>query len=416
MENSRFVRNVASTIEELRPFIGRQPGITLGTLLNIQERVQNPVDTVPLSTDNFVITVEDVPPSTNTHNVSIHGNHQHHEPTRTDNFLNDIRETANEVVDENQNNSNSNNIVNHNNNNNGNNMENNLSEAIPISPQTHALFKGLENYITFGSILLTKGLYDYSTSILNIVVLIVTFYYSNDVVKREIAKQNNKSWLSLLFITFYIIGCLIFIYYEYDTHIFSPYTQPLTIWELLWSVFITDFVLKLITIIFKVFLTCLPSKLLALQKRGKYFFMVEATSQLYRCVAPVQPWLYYFFESYQGREKIFGIGLSLLYTVNKGNDLLSRFKLFQTAIWKLLQNVNLGVSPSKEQLVASGGICAICHDQYSMPVRLHCKHIFCETCVVTWLNRECSCPLCRAAITDDPIYRDGHTSHFIQLY
>lgn len=143
---------------------------------------------------------------------------------------------------------------------------------------------------------------------------------------------------------------------------------------------------------------------------------MEATSQLYRCVAPVQPWLYYFFESYQGTEKIFGVLLSLLYTVSKGTDILSRLKLFQTAIWKLLQNVNLGVSPSKEQLVASGGICAICHDQYSMPVRLHCKHIFCETCVLTWLNRECSCPLCRAAITDDPIYRDGHTSHFIQLY
>lgn len=66
---------------------------------------------------------------------------------------------------------------------------------------------------------------------------------------------------------------------------------------------------------------------------------MEATSQLYRCVAPVQPWLYYFFESYQGTEKIFGVLLSLLYTVSKGTDILSRLKLFQTAIWKLLQNV-----------------------------------------------------------------------------
>lgn len=77
---------------------------------------------------------------------------------------------------------------------------------------------------------------------------------------------------------------------------------------------------------------------------------------------------------------------------------------------------SLGVSPSKEQLIASGGICAICHEKYSMPVRLHCKHIFCEVCVSTWLDRERSCPLCRASITDDPIYRDGHTTHFIQLY
>lgn len=51
-----------------------------------------------------------------------------------------------------------------------------------------------------------------------------------------------------------------------------------------------------------------------------------------------------------------------------------------------------------------------------MPIKLYCKHIFCEACVLTWLDRERSCPLCRAEITDDPIYRDGHTTHFIQLY
>lgn len=166
--------------------------------------------------------------------------------------------------------------------------------------------------------------------------------------------------------------------------------------------------------------------------------MVEATSQLYRCVAPVQPWLYYLYEAYQGPEKLVGIFFSVMYTMSKGSDLLSRLKLFRTAVWKLFQNVvrskfvfihlrspyrcigdvlqSLGVSPSKEQLVASGGICAICHEEYTMPVKLHCKHIFCEMCVSTWLDRERSCPLCRASITDDPIYRDGHTTNFIQLY
>jgi len=174
--------------------------------------------------------------------------------------------------------------------------------------------------------------------------------------------------------------------------------------------------------------------------QGKYYLMVEATSQLYRCVAPVQPWLYYLFEAYQGPEKIVGIFFSVMYTMSKGSDVLSRLKLFRTAVWKLFQNVvrsiltmqimidifdchiinnvlqSLGVSPSKEQLIASGGICAICHEEYTMPVRLHCKHIFCEMCVSTWLDRERSCPLCRASITDDPIYRDGHTTNFIQLY
>lgn len=333
MEHSRiFSNNIASTIEEIRPFLERQPGISLSTLLNIQ-RVQTSIDTVPPTSDNYIIDVEDQSiNSTNLQDVSVHDNH--HQTTATDNFLNNIREAANEVVSESQNNNS--NVINHNNNND---IEENSTESVRISPQTRALYQGLRKYILFVCILLIKGLYDYRASILNFIVLVVTFNYTNNVVKREIAKQNNKSWLSLLIITCYIIGCIVFIYFEYDTRIFSPYSQPLTIWELLWSVLITDFVLKLITIIFKVFLTCLPSKLLALRKRGKYFLVVEATSQLYRCVAPVQPWLYYFFESYQGTEKIFGVLLSLLYTVSKGTDILSRLKLFQTAIWKLLQNV-----------------------------------------------------------------------------
>ncbi|XP_017793247.1 PREDICTED: RING finger and transmembrane domain-containing protein 2-like isoform X2 [Habropoda laboriosa] len=419
MEHSRmFANNISSSTNENRPLIEHQPGISLRSLLNIQ-RVQNPTNSVPPSSDNYIINVEEQPTNSVNLHDSVHDNHHHHhhhhQTTATESFLNNIREAANEVVGESQNN-NSNNVINHNNNNNNYNTEENAAEAAQIRSDLRALARILLKYIRFLSILFVKGLYDHRASVLYFIVLVAIFNYANNVVKREIAKQHNKSLMSLLVITCYIIACIAFINFECDTHILSPYTQPLTVWELLWSVLITDFVLKLITIICKVFVTCLPSKLLALRKRGKYYLMIEATSQLYRCVVPVQPWLYYFFEAYQGPEKILGTCFSLIYTVNKGNDLLSHVKLFRTAIWKLFQNVNLGVSPSKEQLVASGGICAICHEEYSTPVRLHCKHIFCETCVLTWFDRECSCPLCRAAIADDPIYRDGHTTHFIQFY
>lgn len=66
---------------------------------------------------------------------------------------------------------------------------------------------------------------------------------------------------------------------------------------------------------------------------------MEATSQLYRCVTPIQPWLYYLYETYQGPEKIIGILFSMTYIFSKGNHLLSRLKLFRTAVWKLFQNV-----------------------------------------------------------------------------
>lgn len=67
--------------------------------------------------------------------------------------------------------------------------------------------------------------------------------------------------------------------------------------------------------------------------------MIEATSQLYRSVATIQPWLYYLLEAYQGPEKVLGVFLSAAYMVSKGSDLVSRGKLFRDAAWKLLQNV-----------------------------------------------------------------------------
>lgn len=80
----------------------------------------------------------------------------------------------------------------------------------------------------------------------------------------------------------------------------------------------------------------------------------------------------------------------------------------------LLQN--LGISPNKDQLQTAGSQCPICYDDYKNPVLLHCSHIFCETCVATWFDREQTCPVCRAVVADDPSWRDGATTYIIQLY
>lgn len=406
-ERSRiFAGNISSTIQGIRPLIQQAaPNITLSSLLAIHG-LRNQVHPAALPSDSYVINLED--PATNGANGSHdeparshHHHHHHHHIALPSNFSSNAHETASEVVE------------NHSNNNAS---ENTANGNVQLGPETRAMLKHLQQYVPFVTILLAKGLYDHRAGILTFVVLLVTFIHANNDVKREIAKQHNRSWSLLMLILCYITACIVFVVYTFNLYTLAPYAEPLTIWDLLCYVTVMDFFLKLITIVCKVLLTCLPVRLLAFQNRGKYYLMVEAMSQLYRCVAPVQPWLYYLLETYQGPEKVVGIFFSIMYTMSKGSDLLSRLKLFRTAAWKLFQNVSLGVSPSKEQLIASGGICAICHEEYTTPVRLHCKHIFCETCVSTWLDRERSCPLCRASITDDPIYRDGHTTHFIQLY
>jgi hypothetical protein len=42
--------------------------------------------------------------------------------------------------------------------------------------------------------------------------------------------------------------------------------------------------------------------------------------------------------------------------------------------------------------------CAICLDAVTVPLKLPCDHIFCEACVMSWMQREATCPCCRAAV------------------
>ncbi|XP_014204820.1 RING finger and transmembrane domain-containing protein 2 [Copidosoma floridanum] len=406
MEDSRrIIANNLSSIGEISPLISlsrSRPALSIQEWLNPNHQRQlqplspvNERDSVGINIDNLSSA------SSETHQSPSSG----HEPRSFgENFVNNSRGSA------------SNGNANANSNNNDD-PEANPSQSLALNAEARATQKSLEHYLPFLTIILTKFVYDNVSEILNFVLLVVTFIQANNDLKREIVKQQNRNFMSLFGIICYSLGCLVFINFVFKEPIFISYTTlPMTLSELLWIIVVSDYVLKLTTVAVKVVLTSLPAGLLPLQKRGKFYLLIEATSQLYRCFVPVKPWLHYLYTIYDGPDKVLGVILFIMYGMHKGGDILSHIKLLLQALWKVFQNVSLGVCPSKEQIVASGGVCAICHEEYSAPVKLLCKHIFCESCVTTWLDRERSCPLCRASITDDPIYRDGHTTHFIQLY
>lgn len=434
-EGQRILRdNLHTVIQELRPLMehartAESHGLSLSWLRTPQQQTQNQQhpssppssqqQNIPVTQpgDSFVITL-DTDQASGSH-LHHHHHHQHNvnmantpNTTTAENLLNNIREAAAaQHTDQ------------HHPNNNNNNVEEGAAEMLRQSPETRQFLALLQKYVPFLLILLAKGIYDHRLGILIFIGLFITFSHANAVVKREIAKQSRRSLTSLLLIVCNLLGCILFIYYLFQDQklylslvFIPPYSQPLSVWDLLWIVGVTDFVLKLVTIILKVSITALPAVVLPYQRRGKSYLFLEATSQLYRSLAPIQPWLYYLLESYQGPEKVVGVFLSAAYMVSKGTDLMNRAKLWRGALWKLLQNVNLGVSPNKDQLQTAGTQCPICHDEYETPVLLHCRHIFCEACVATWFDREQTCPLCRAKVVDDPSWRDGATTYFTQLY
>jgi hypothetical protein len=62
-------------------------------------------------------------------------------------------------------------------------------------------------------------------------------------------------------------------------------------------------------------------------------------------------------------------------------------------------------------------VCPICQDKYNHPIKLKCKHIFCHDCASTWLDKEQTCPMCRAKIlSKKPTFKDGSTTYMVMWY
>ena len=77
-----------------------------------------------------------------------------------------------------------------------------------------------------------------------------------------------------------------------------------------------------------------------------------------------------------------------------------------------------GVPASPEDVAESGDCCAICQERYDRPVRLGCRHVFCEECVGEWFERERTCPLCRATVASAGArsYGDGGTVMYAHIF
>ncbi|GAB0088291.1 uncharacterized protein DMENIID0001_026860 [Sergentomyia squamirostris] len=300
--------------------------------------------------------------------------------------------------------------------------ENMVQEALAQMPETRTFLVTLSRYMPYLCILLAKSCYDHIDGIIDCFALFITFCHANYVVRQEVANKQNKKILTLIRELIYIslaiaiVGFMLEKKHNYSLMFSTSFGEPFTLRNLLFSVGITDLILKLITVGIKIFIVLLPPSLLQYKGRGRVYLMTEAVSQLYRAIAPIQPWLIFLLESYTGYEKIVGVIFSAGYMAAKGGDLLARAKFVKRSFVKLLQSVNFGSTPSKEQQQSAGGLCPICHDFYTTPVMLECSHIFCEACVGTWFDKEQTCPLCRAKVVDDPLWKDGATTFFVQFY
>jgi len=305
--------------------------------------------------------------------------------------------------------------------------ENGWSAILNSNPEIKAVVSACEKYIPFLLIILVKSVFEHGTGIIVCCGLVLTFLHANSVLKQQVARQARTNCGALLAISINLIACILFIYFVFlDNNLplsafFIPPEKVPTFYDLLWIVGVNDFILKFLAVLSKILVTIMPAKFIPYQKRGKYYLFLEVSSQVHRQLAPLQPWLMYLLNSKGDGassipNKVLGVFLTAAYMVVKGKIFVKAIKSWREAFYKLLQSTRYGKTPTEDQLKATGGYCPICQDTFQEPTMLHCKHIFCEQCVATWFDRDTTCPMCRAKVSEDPSWRDGATSQFIQLF
>ena len=147
--------------------------------------------------------------------------------------------------------------------------------------------------------------------------------------------------------------------------------------------------------------------------------LLEHVSLLHRTVLPIPVWFAFFKD-----EEELGKGAACLaagaYLAVKLRTVLERVHGVRTVArqcWNA-EGAAYGVPASPEDVAESGDCCAICQERYDRPVRLGCRHVFCEECVGEWFERERTCPLCRATVASAGArsYGDGGTVMYAHVF
>lgn len=168
----------------------------------------------------------------------------------------------------------------------------NGGDAFAQIPEARAFINTISRYFPYVCILFAKSCYDHLDGILDIFALFVVFAHSNFTLKQEITKQAQRRYLYLIRELIYIVivvAMIGFILEKKDTFIslfFAPIKFPseektLALKDLLFSVCITDLILKLVTVAIKILFTMLPRRAVEFKNRVSLNKRIFPTSRCY---------------------------------------------------------------------------------------------------------------------------------------
>ncbi|KAJ7308853.1 hypothetical protein JRQ81_008125 [Phrynocephalus forsythii] len=289
------------------------------------------------------------------------------------------------------------------------------------------LFHWLHKSLPYLLILSVKLLMQHISGISLEIGLLATFMYANKSIVNQVFLRDKCSRLQCAWLLVFLVGSSVLLYYtfyaqslHYSLIFLSPAVDLTNIWEVLWTVGTTDFILKFLFMSCKLIVLLLPSLVMSFKSKGYWYMLLEELSQYYRTMVPIPVWFWYLvgLKELDGALRwSFGVLVALLYLILKLLSFFGHLKHFRQVLRIFCTRPSYGVAAGRRQCAEAGEICSICQAEFQKPVLLICQHIFCEECITLWFNKEKTCPLCRTAIADHvQKWKDGGTTMHLQLY
>uniref|UniRef100_A0A8C5L6D5 E3 ubiquitin-protein ligase RNFT1 n=2 Tax=Jaculus jaculus TaxID=51337 RepID=A0A8C5L6D5_JACJA len=289
------------------------------------------------------------------------------------------------------------------------------------------LFKWLQKSLPYILILGIKLVMQHITGISLGIGLLTTFMYANKSIVNQVFLRERSSKIQCAWLLVFLAGSSVLLYYTFHSQslyysliFLNPTLGPLSFWEVLWIIGITDFILKFLFMGLKCLILLVPSFIMPFKSKGYWYMLLEELCQYYRSFVPIPVWFRYLI-SYGEFGHVtrwsLGILLALFYLILKLLDFFGHLRTFRHVLQLFFTRPSYGVAASKRQCSAVDDICPICQAEFQKPILLICQHIFCDECIALWFNREKTCPLCRTVISDRiNKWKDGATSSHLQIY
>ncbi|XP_058267639.1 E3 ubiquitin-protein ligase RNFT1 isoform X1 [Hemibagrus wyckioides] len=245
------------------------------------------------------------------------------------------------------------------------------------------LFCWVQKSLPFIIILCSKLISQHALGLAVGVGLFTTFLHVNKNIQAQVVLQNRRSKLQCFWHLSFLMASSLLLYYTFQMDslyycliLINPQVEPMDIWEVLWTVGVTSFIVKFLFMGLKCLILLLPTCVMVYRRRGQCYMFIEELGQFYQLITPVPPWFHYLLTSKMVDGSVgvtMDILLALLYIILKLLELYSQWGSLQNTVQNFLTYEVNGAPATQSQCCSAGDLCLICQSKFKQPRVLLCQ-------------------------------------------